>query len=129
MSTGILFDDMFLVKDVDPDGKKFDRVSSYPMQLNDKFRLLLTTTLRDDGLPDEREYDSQAHYPRLDPFEYAMFGKVYRIEGDDSSSESNTLAAYASFGGLLMRLKGDANNLHGFDLDSNIYLLMKKVVF
>lgn len=27
MSTGILFDDMFLVKDVDPDGKKFDRVS------------------------------------------------------------------------------------------------------
>ncbi|VDN45799.1 unnamed protein product [Gongylonema pulchrum] len=27
MATGILFDDMFLVKDVDPDGKKFDRVS------------------------------------------------------------------------------------------------------
>lgn len=27
MSTGILFDDMFLVKDFDPDGKKFDRVS------------------------------------------------------------------------------------------------------
>lgn len=27
MATGILFDDMFLVKDVDPEGKKFDRVS------------------------------------------------------------------------------------------------------
>ena len=25
--TGVLFDDMFLVKNVDPDGKKFDRVS------------------------------------------------------------------------------------------------------
>uniref|UniRef100_A0A183E9P0 Probable arginine--tRNA ligase, cytoplasmic n=1 Tax=Gongylonema pulchrum TaxID=637853 RepID=A0A183E9P0_9BILA len=63
----------------------------------------------------------------LDPFEYVMFGKVYRIEGEESNSETNTLAAYASFGGLLMRLKGDANNLHGFELDSNIYLLMKKV--
>ncbi|KHN76496.1 putative DNA-directed RNA polymerases I, II, and III subunit RPABC3 [Toxocara canis] len=149
MSTGILFDDMFLVKDVDPDGKKFDRVSRlfcdsesfkmelildvntqlYPMHLNDKFRLMLATTLRDDGLPDEPEYDALANYPRMDPFEYVMFGKVYRIEGEESSAESNTLAAYASFGGLLMRLKGDANNLHGFELDSNIYLLMKKVVF
>lgn len=27
MTTGILFDDMFLVKDVDPDGKAFERVS------------------------------------------------------------------------------------------------------
>nr|CDQ08317.1 Bm12657 [Brugia malayi] len=79
MATGILFDDMFLVKDVDPEGKKFDRVSRlfcdsesfkmelildvntqlYPMNLNDKFRLLLATTLRDDGLPDEREFDNQ----------------------------------------------------------------------
>lgn len=29
----------------------------YPMHLNDKFRLMLATTLRDDGLPDEPEYD------------------------------------------------------------------------
>ncbi|VDK56241.1 unnamed protein product [Anisakis simplex] len=152
MTTGILFDDSFLVKDVDPDGKKFDRVSRlfcdsesfkmelildvntqlYPMNLNDKFRLMLATTLRDDGLSDEPEYDPLVHYARVDQFEYVMFGKVYRIEGEETSnalSESNTSAAYASFGGLLMRLKGDANNLHGFVLDSNIYLLMKKLVF
>ncbi|VDD87792.1 unnamed protein product [Enterobius vermicularis] len=149
MSTGILFDDMFLVKDFDPDGKKFDRVSRlfcdsesfkmelildvntqiYPMHLNDKFRLVLATTLRDDGLPDDKEYDPLAHYPRMDTFEYVMFGKVYRIEEEESNAESNTLAAYASFGGLLMRLKGDANNLHGFELDSSIYLLMKRITF
>lgn len=29
------------------------------MHINDKFRLLLTTTLRDDGLPDDRVYDPQ----------------------------------------------------------------------
>ena len=38
-------------------------------------------------------------------------------------------AAYVSYGGLLMRLQGDANNLHGFEVDSYVYLLMKKLAF
>lgn len=38
-------------------------------------------------------------------------------------------AAYVSYGGLLMRLQGDANNLHGFEVDSHVYLLMKKLAF
>ena len=38
-------------------------------------------------------------------------------------------AAYVSFGGLLMRLKGDPNNLHGFEVDSHVYLMMKKLAF
>lgn len=39
--------------------KKLEDFCRYPMNLNDKFRLLLATTLRDDGLPDEREFDNQ----------------------------------------------------------------------
>lgn len=38
-------------------------------------------------------------------------------------------SAYASYGGLLMRLQGDANNLHGFEVDQQIYLLIKKLAF
>ncbi|KAH8024400.1 hypothetical protein HPB51_022884 [Rhipicephalus microplus] len=38
-------------------------------------------------------------------------------------------AAYVSFGGLLMRLQGDPNNLHGFEVDNHVYLLMKKIAF
>ena len=69
---GVLFEDIFDVKDMDPEGKKFDRVSRlhcesesfkmdlildinnwiYPMELGDKFRLVLATTLREDGFPD-----------------------------------------------------------------------------
>lgn len=60
-------------------------------------------------------------------FEYVMYGKIYRIEGEETSSETSRLSAYASFGGLLMRLQGDANNLHGFEVNRNLYLLMKKV--
>ena len=28
-----------------------------------------------------------------------------------------------------MRLQGDANNLHGFVVEMNVYLLMKKLAF
>lgn len=69
---GVLFEDIFDVKDIDPEGKKFDRVSRlhcesesfkmdlildinnwiYPMSLGDKFRLVLASTLREDGFPD-----------------------------------------------------------------------------
>lgn len=38
-------------------------------------------------------------------------------------------AAYVSYGGLLMRIQGDANNLHGFQVDSHVYLFMKKLAF
>ncbi|ULU00908.1 hypothetical protein L5515_004231 [Caenorhabditis briggsae] len=101
----------------------------YPLKQNDKFRLVLATTLREDGLADEGEYDPKAEYPRIKQYEYVMYGKVYRLEDDDSGTDGGQLAAYASFGGLLMRLKGEAINLHGFEVDMNLYLLMKKTDF
>ncbi|KAG8231362.1 hypothetical protein J437_LFUL006931 [Ladona fulva] len=36
-------------------------------------------------------------------------------------------AAYVSYGGLLMRLQGDANNLHGFEVDQNFFSNVGKV--
>ncbi|XP_037765124.1 DNA-directed RNA polymerases I, II, and III subunit RPABC3 isoform X1 [Chelonia mydas] len=164
---GILFEDIFDVKDIDPEGKKFDRVSRlhcesesfkmdlildvniqiYPVDLGDKFRLVIASTLYEDGTLDDGEYNPTDDRPsrrvrsvslhpwclvarRADQFEYVMYGKVYRIEGDETSTEAATrLSAYVSYGGLLMRLQGDANNLHGFEVDSRVYLLMKKLAF
>ncbi|KAE9414113.1 hypothetical protein Angca_010104, partial [Angiostrongylus cantonensis] len=101
----------------------------YLVNLNDKCRLMITTSVRDDGMPDEGEHCPQVNYSRVAQFEYVMFGRVYWIEGDDSGSNGARIAAYASFRGLLMRLKVKAFNLHDFGLDSNIYLLIKKVEF
>ncbi|CAI8006180.1 DNA-directed RNA polymerases I, II, and III subunit RPABC3 [Geodia barretti] len=147
---GILFEDIFDVKDIDPDGKKFERVSRlfcesesfkmdlildvntqlYPVSLGDKFRLQLTTSLREDGVPDDGDYLATDQDSSLaDAFEYVMYGKIYRLEGDEGHGDSGRLAAYVSYGGLLMRLQGDANNLHGFEVDMNIYLLIKKLAF
>ncbi|XP_060028057.1 DNA-directed RNA polymerases I, II, and III subunit RPABC3 isoform X2 [Erinaceus europaeus] len=165
---GILFEDIFDVKDIDPEGKKFDRglhlsgltfpdrkdkaekreryhstkasssmgstrltpglqvcylvsrlhcesesfkmdlildvnIQIYPVDLGDKFRLIIASTLYEDGTLDDGEYNPT----------------------DDRPSSS----AYVSYGGLLMRLQGDANNLHGFEVDSRVYLLMKKLAF
>lgn len=78
---GVLFEDIFNVKDMDPEGKKFDRVSRlhcesesfkmdlildinswlYPMELGDKFRLVLATTLREDGYPGNYTILNQIH--------------------------------------------------------------------
>nr|XP_009940111.1 PREDICTED: DNA-directed RNA polymerases I, II, and III subunit RPABC3 [Opisthocomus hoazin] len=97
----------------------------------DKFRLVIASTLYEDGTLDDGEYNPTDDRPsRADQFEYVMYGKVYRIEGDETSTEAATrLSAYVSYGGLLMRLQGDANNLHGFEVDSRVSLLMKKLAF
>ncbi|XP_072049264.1 DNA-directed RNA polymerases I, II, and III subunit RPABC3-like isoform X2 [Amphiura filiformis] len=104
----------------------------YPVDLGEKFRLVLATTLREDGCPDDGEYTpiDDGTPSRADTFEYVMYGKVYRIEGDESLTEAATrLSAYISYGGLLMRIQGDANNLHGVEQDMHVYLLMKKLAF
>ena len=62
------------------------RVSWYVA--GDKFRLVLATTLREDGSADVGEWAPQDMGPsRADSFEYVMFGKVYRIEGEEGSVE------------------------------------------
>ena len=99
------------------------------MILRDKFRLMLATTLHEDGAPDDGSYTSNLEGTRADTFEYVMFGRVYRIEGDDFGDSNAILSAYISYGGLLMRLKGAANNLHGMETGQNVYLLLKKLAF
>lgn len=146
----VIFEDIFDVKDIDPEGKKFDRVSRlhcesesfkmdlildvntqiYPMDFGDKFRLQIISTLNEEGYQDDSEWNPRDNTSnRADNFDYVMYGKTYRIEGDEGPHEATSMAAYASFGGLLMRLKGDSNNLHSFEVDKNIYLLMKKLKF
>lgn len=63
----------------------------YPVDLGEKFRLVLATTLKEDGTPDDGEYNPLDTGPsRADQFEYVMYGKVYRIDSDESSSDHQT---------------------------------------
>jgi DNA-directed RNA polymerase I, II, and III subunit RPABC3 len=59
--------------------------------LGDKFRLKICTTLREDGKPDTGEFNQHDSAPsRADQFEYVMYGQVYRIEGDESGSDTGS---------------------------------------
>lgn len=70
-------------------GKKKRTVECFT---GDKFRMVLAKTLREDGTPDDGEYNPTDTGPsRADSFEYVMHGKVYRIEGDDTGPDSSRL--------------------------------------
>ncbi|KAI0983760.1 hypothetical protein GJ496_004002 [Pomphorhynchus laevis] len=146
----VLIEDIFDVREIDPDGKKFDLVSRlfcesesfkmnlildvniqlYPIEVDSKFRLVICATLREDGLLDESDILLPAR-SKADQFEYVMHGKIYRIEAANQNNDNKIrrISVYVSYGGLLMKLTGEANHLQSFKLDSNVYLLMKKLAF
>lgn len=48
--------------------------------------------MREDGYPDDTEYTGPDKEPsRADSFEYVMYGKIYRIEGDETGPDSQRL--------------------------------------
>merc|ERR1719258_777409 len=107
-----IFNDLFDVTAVNPDGKKFDRVSRlvckshtfdvtmridvatdvYPMKQGQKFRMALAQTLRLDGKPDDGTYDQSGEANILDKYDF---------------HDGHNVSIFASFGGLLMLLQGD----------------------
>jgi len=150
----MLFEDVFEVVDVNPEGKKFDKVSrivcrgdNYEMDLvldynshiyklinGQKFTLVLARTLHLDGTADSGEYNQSHETSLMDNYEYVMHGRVFKLfipslsQGNKSSEEkeSQKMEVYASFGGLLMSLKGHPNHLQKIDLDMRIYILIRK---
>ncbi|KAL1300824.1 hypothetical protein AAHE18_18G209100 [Arachis hypogaea] len=93
----LLFDDVFKVENIDPDGKKYDKVSRivaqsekrdmhmlldvnteiYPMNKDERFLMALSPSLvlnTKDG-----------PVPIQDKFEYIMHGRLYNITNDGSS--------------------------------------------
>ncbi|PWN35263.1 RNA polymerase [Meira miltonrushii] len=142
MSDSILFDSQFTVKAIDPDGKKFDRVSRivahssslsmdmsidiatdiYPVSANQNLTVVIASTLgRGDSTEDSEAWRIDKASGLADEYDYVMYGKVYRY--DDSASDIVTV--YASFGGLLLALTGSYRHLSNLAVGSNVYLLIR----
>eukprot|EP00850_Spirogloea_muscicola_P013486 SM000091S24644 [mRNA] locus=s91:493486:494553:- [translate_table: standard] len=143
MSGKVLFEDIFAVRDVDPGGKKFDKVSRfighseqfdmdllldvnvdvYPLQRDDKFALALAPTLNLDGSQDEGFFDQSKKKSLMDQYEYVTYGKLYQWGGLEGSKAE----VHISYGGLLMRLAGDMSHLKDLKLDQRLYCLIRRV--
>jgi DNA-directed RNA polymerase I, II, and III subunit RPABC3 len=61
--------------------------------------------------------------PPLNP-RYAMYGKIFKWRQENIKA---LIEVQVSFGGLLMRLKGDPRHLQKLALDSRVYLLMRQI--
>jgi DNA-directed RNA polymerases I, II, and III subunit RPABC3 len=137
-SQRVCFDDTFKVLSID--SERFDKVSRvkaqaqtfladmeidintdiYPVRVGETLSIAIATT------GEEAAWDSAASRlggGLLDAYEYVMFGKVYKKIEESTSKVS----VYSSFGGLLMCLQGDHNDLDGLHLDDRVYFLMKTV--
>ncbi|KAF7721620.1 DNA-directed RNA polymerases I, II, and III subunit RPABC3 [Apophysomyces ossiformis] len=160
----ILFTDLFEIKDIDPKGKYFDRVSRliarsenyemdlvldinselYPLEVADKFSLVLASSLSVDGTSGSGSNAAAAEKKKeswrerapgerdlSDEYEYVMHGKVYRYEdasgtGVSTATAGQRVTVYVSYGGLLMSLEGDYRHLQNITVGENLYLLMRK---
>ncbi|KAL0245024.1 hypothetical protein GEMRC1_009104 [Eukaryota sp. GEM-RC1] len=132
-----LLEDIFEVKDIDPEhGKKFDKVSRlicqaentlnpvelqldintdiWPVDVKDKLSVLITTSL----VAEEGSEETL-----LDKYEYAMTGRVFRF-----LEEERRHSVYASFGGLLMKVKASPQTISAFNLDQIVYILIRRVL-
>ncbi|KAG6600626.1 DNA-directed RNA polymerases II, IV and V subunit 8B, partial [Cucurbita argyrosperma subsp. argyrosperma] len=142
----LLFDDIFKVKCVNPDGKKYDKVSRiearseklsmymlldvnteiYPIDEGDKILMVLSPTLNYDGAPVTGYSGQKGKKSLADKFEYIMHGKLYKL-ADEGSGSDLKVEVYASFGGLQMMLKGDPLHCAKFRVDQNMFLLLRKL--
>ncbi|CAL0328722.1 unnamed protein product [Lupinus luteus] len=144
MSEVLLFDDIFKIETLNPDGKKYDKVSRivaqseksgmymlldvnteiYPMNKDEKFLMVLSPSLvlnTKDGPVSIQ-----------DKFEYIMHGRLYNIVNDggsktDGSKTDLEVEVYASFGGLQLMLRGHASHCLKFAVDQKLFLLIRKV--
>ena len=135
-----LFEDTFVVTGLNPDGKRFEKVDRlvakgehaelsfdvacevYPLKVGDEFKLTLASTLNLDGTPDGDEYIPDGKRNLLDDYEYGQCGRTFRYEHESEKR----VAVIASFGGLLMLLRGEIKHLVRLQLDQKVYLLVRK---
>ena len=140
-----LFEDIFEVTTLNPDGKKFDTVNRlaatgttyecdllldtncqiYPVKAGEKRTVVLASTLNLDGTPDDHfSYNSSANGAETnlaDAYDYVMHGRVFQID----YKKDGVIVIAASFGGLLMRLTGDQRHLSSILPDMRLYILLK----
>jgi len=143
-SSSALFEDTFRVTGIDTEGKAFQKITRieatsemyevqltldvhnelYPIQQGEVHSLALVSTISADGRDDKGIFvpHETLSSPTLAKFDYCMYGRIFRFKEE----KQGQISIACSFGGLLMSLKGSASDLRQLELDSNVYLLMKR---
>lgn len=141
-----LFSANFTVQSVDKDGKQFENVSRLEcrsenndsellldvhsdlcrMTRGQVFAFVLSHQITSESVQDNAHWHpSMLQNSNASKYEYVMHGRVYRYEED---SAHHRATVYVSYGGLLMRLRGEQNALKEIQAGRNmIYLMIRKL--
>ena len=92
----------------------------FPSASGDKIALMLASSLTDER--DDGSYNPDAGPSLADNYDYVMHGRVYSIK----HIENQCVEVQGSFGGLLMRLRGEQAQVEGFYMDMTFFILLRK---
>jgi DNA-directed RNA polymerase I, II, and III subunit RPABC3 len=141
------FQDTFKIDAIDREGKPFQSVSRiegvselnrvsieldintdiYPVTHNEYFSISLVPSLNLEGqdkISGAFNIHEDLSNTIMAKYEYVMHGKIFKVSEEKSGAN---LCVYISFGGLIMLLKGELDDLKMLELDSSIYLLLKRL--
>ncbi|KAL3823265.1 hypothetical protein ACHAXA_003413 [Cyclostephanos tholiformis] len=150
-----LFEDIFSITSLNPEGKKFERVNRlsatgttfecdllldyncqiYHLHEGEKMTFVLASTLNLDGSPDDHtSYNPTTNVNTMSrgggSFDRTLADNYeYVMHGrvfDVSYGKDGVVEIAISFGGLLCRLTGDQRHLSSILPDMRLYLLVKK---
>ncbi|GAA0175028.1 DNA-directed RNA polymerase [Lithospermum erythrorhizon] len=142
------FDDIIEVSNEDVLEKKYDKVSRiaahnqdgdveillevntelYPIQKEEKLRMLLSHTLYADGSAVTSHFPKEKQRSLADKFEYVMHGLTYKMTLDPKESAGALkVEVYISFGGLQLMLKGPVEKMSKFKVDQKLFVLLRKM--
>lgn len=76
----------------------------FPVKIGEFYKIAIAAVSSHDN--EALEYHSIAQNSLFDEYDYVMHGKVFRYEEYDDG----TIAQYISFGGLILKLKGDSKS-------------------
>ncbi|KAH3902269.1 probable DNA-directed RNA polymerases I, II, and III subunit RPABC3 [Saccharomycodes ludwigii] len=142
----ILFDGIFQVEDVDPGRyrniSRIEATSSdckltldintelFPVKKNATLTIALASSLEtENNSTNNFSSNTNSWRPPLpgtkslaDDYDYVMHGTAYKF---DEINNSDNIAVYYSFGGLLLRLEGNYRNLNNLKQE-NTYILIRR---
>ncbi|KAI0824267.1 RNA polymerase [Trametes gibbosa] len=152
-TSNIVFDDIFTIKGIDTEGKKFDRVSRlyahsknydmdltldynielFPLQDGQSFALALASSLSraPQGAAGAEDQDKDRDVWRPDAKGRRGLDDEYeyvmygKVYRFDSAS-AEIVTAYASFGGLLMSLTGSFRHMTSVVLGDPVFILLRR---
>ncbi|KAH9004274.1 RNA polymerase [Lactarius hatsudake] len=154
LTSNIVFDDIFVIKKINPDGKKFDRVSRlhavsknysmdltldynseiFPLNIGQDVALALASSLArgpagsQEGA-EEEDRDRDVWRPDAKGRRGLEDDYGYVMYGRVYRFDPGTgevVTAYASFGGMLMSLTGSFRHMTNIVLGDPVFLLMRK---